>query len=435
MKLRILSGLILSLLLGSVVTHAQLVNGRLVTSFYTLERFDTVGRSTTYLRAFQAVQLSAAEGDFSLHTYLLGMVNGTGAFGENGRVRVSNLYLRWANIGRAADVNLGRQAVYAGVGNGTIDGIMARVRLLDDMITVTGYGGSTVVPDFTGLRSNWHDNLHFGGRVLTTVLPGARIGLSYMNRREEVDPYWALRARDTTFTPVPYYVAPDPYEDERGSADVSYACGEDARVYARYDYDFLTNTTARGQGALRVNVAPDLALTGEYIYRKPRVAFNSIFSAFTQNSVSEVEGGVEYSITALCRVYGKLGQVSYTDETSMRWTLGLFAQYGSVSYSGSSGYAGELQSFNVQGAYPLLDRMIVPSLGVSFASYKLSADAPRDDALAVLAGATVRPVRTFSVELQGQWMRNRLYDRDMRLQVRLMYWFAERMSLFTEEVK
>jgi hypothetical protein len=30
-------------------------------------------------------------------------------------------------------------------------------------------------------------------------------------------------------------------------------------------------------------------------------------------------------------------------------------------------------------------------------------------------------------------MKNRLYDHDMRLQVRLLYWFAERLSLFSEE--
>jgi hypothetical protein len=54
--------------------------------------------------------------------------------------------------------------------------------------------------------------------------------------------------------------------------------------------------------------------------------------------------------------------------------------------------------------------------------------------VAVLAGATVRPTRNFSFDVQGQWMANRMYSRDMRLQVKLMYWFAERVSLFSQEV-
>jgi len=54
-------------------------------------------------------------------------------------------------------------------------------------------------------------------------------------------------------------------------------------------------------------------------------------------------------------------------------------------------------------------------------------------ALALLLGATVRPAGNFSFDVQGQWMKNRLYDRDMRLQVKLLYWFAERVSLFSQE--
>ena len=309
------------------------------------------------------------------------------------------------------------------------------MKLLENQITVTGYGGSSVGGEYTGIRKDWHDNLFFGGQVITTALPDAHIGVSYMNRREQVDPYWTMRGRDTTFTAVPYYIAPQPMSEELGSADVAYSFGNCATVYGRYDYDLQYKTTVRGQGALRINATPELALTAEYIYRKPRVSFNSIFSAFTLNAVSELEGGVEYSIAPRLLAFGKFGYVSYTDDKSMRWTAGVSAMYGSVSYTGSNGYAGELASFNIQGAYPLCDRMFVPTAGISFVTYTLSADAPSENALAVLAGATVRPLKQFSFDVQGQWMKNKLYSRDMRLQVRLMYWFAERLSLFAEEVK
>jgi len=415
--------------------HAQLVNGRFTTSFYTLERFDTVGSSRTYLRAFQSVQLSMAQGNVSLNTFLQGAVNGANDFGDNGRVRFYNLYLRWADIGRIVDLSVGRQAVYAGVGNGTIDGLMARAKFLDNRLTLTGYGGSTVNSDYTGVQKNWHDNVHVGGQIVTTALPGARIGVSYMNRHEEVDPYWTLRARDTSFVPVPYYIANQSTAVELGSADASYSKGELFSVYGRYDYDFNFKETARGQGGVKVSVTPELALTGDVIYRRPHISYNSIFSAFTSNSTTVVDGGVEYGFSPLLRAFGKVGYVSYTDDKSMRWTAGLNAMYGSVSYTGGSGYAGELTSFSLQGAYPLFNRMLVPTLGVSYASYRLSADADKDNALSLLLGATVRPSKNFSFDVQGQWMKNAIYDRDMRLQVKLMYWFAERLSLFSEEVQ
>lgn len=439
MKYRALTALLPLLLAWAGSAPAQLVHGRFTTSFYTFQRFDTAGSSLTYLRAFQSVQLSAAQNDFSVNTYLQGAVNGTNQFGDNGRVRFYNLYFRWANIGKLLDLSVGRQAVYAGVGNGTIDGLTARARMWDNQITVTGYGGSTVNDDFIGVRKDWHDNLNLGGQVLTTLVPGARIGLSYMYRGEKRDEYLALRESQVgdslkTYLTLPFAVRSESNAEQLGGADVSWSYGRLLTVYGSYDYDFNYNETSRGQGSLRVNVTDALALTGDYTYRKPQIAFNSIFSVFTLNSTRLAEGGVEYGFTPLLRAFGKLGVVSYTDTTSMTWTVGVNSGYGSASYSGSTGYAGQLASFSVQGAYPLFDRMLVPSVGISWASYRLSAEDPKNKAVSILAGATVRPTRNFSFDVQGQWMSNRLYANDMRLQVRLMYWFAERVSLFSQEV-
>jgi hypothetical protein len=435
-----LKRILVPLLLAGVCVlsaRAQLVTGRFTTSVYTWEKFDTVGVSTTNLRAFQTAQLSVAQGDVALHTYLLGASNATDAFSDRamGRIRVYNLYLSWSNIGRVVDLDAGRQAVYAGVANGTIDGLVARARLLKNQVTITGFGGATVNNDFGGIRKNVHDNATFGGQVVTSAVADARIGVSYLNRREERDDYWAIRARDTSFVPYTVHIANDSPAEELGSADVYYTCGTTASVYGRYDYDFKFARTSRGQGGARVNVTPALAVTADYIYRVPRVAYNSIFSAFVANSVSEIEGGLEYGFTPMLRAFGRVAHVSYTDDKSTRWTLGCNAGYGSVSYSGSDGFSGQLQSVNVQGAYPLLQNRVVPTLGASYASYRLSSDGPRDHALSVMLGAIVRPVSEFSVDVQGQWLTNRILNRDLRLQVKLMYWFAERLSIFPQEVK
>jgi hypothetical protein len=412
--------------------QAQLVNGRFVTSLYTWEKFDTVNSSKTYLRGFQNVQLAVAEGDVSLNTFLQGAVNTDGSVGL---VRAYNLYLRWANIGKAVDVTLGRQAVYAGAGYGTIDGVSARLRLLHDRVTVTGFGGAAPSRDFSGVRKDYHDNLNFGGQVVTTAIPGARVGVSYMNRREQRDPYWTLRARDSSFNAVPYYVTFQPEAEELVSGDASYTYAELFSVYGRYDYDLHDSKTARIQAGGRVNVSPEVALTADYMHRLPRVSYNSIFSAFTLNAVDEIEGGVEYGFSRLVRGFARLASVSYSDERSTRWTIGVNAGYGSASYSGSNGYAGELQSFTLQGMYPLLDNMVVPSAGISFASYRLSPEDSRNDAWSIVLGGTVRPSRTFSFDVQGQWMTNTVYARDLRALVKLNYWFAERLSLFGQEVR
>ncbi len=409
------------------LAQAQMFSGRLVTSFHTWEQFDTVGSSSTYLRAFQVAQLSYKQGDFSLNTYLQGALNATNAFGDLGRIRAYNLYLRWANIGKVLDLDVGRQAIYAGVGNGTIDGALLRAKFLENQLRVIGYWGATVDPTFTGVQKNWHDNRAFGGQIITTAVRGLRLGVSYMNRHEEREGYATVRARDTTFEAYPYYISNDSRSQEFVSGDAYYTHERIFSLYGRYDFDMNFSKTSRAQGGARVNITNALTLTGDYIYRSPRISYNSIFSAFVDNSVSDVEAGVEYGFTPLLRAFARYAWVSYTDIESNRYTIGLNNGYGSISYSGSDGYAGELQSLNLTGSYPLMENKLVPTLGFNFASYRLSAEDDRSDALSFLLGLMVRPMRTLWFDGQVQWMSNKIYDRDLRLQLKLTYWFAQRL--------
>jgi hypothetical protein len=432
-NLFVLAGLVMAFFIIPLAGHdalAQLVTGRLSTSVYTWEKFDTVGSSQRYLRGFQTVQLSATQGEVSLQTYFAGAISSPT---EGAATRFYNLYLRWANIGKALDVSLGRQAVYAGVGTGTIDGIAAKVHLLQEKVTLIGFGGASPVIGYRGIRKDFHDNLSLGGQVVTTAVPGARIGVSYLNRREERDPYWTLRARDTSYLPMPYYVTFEPEAEELLGGNVYYLYEDLFSLYGRYDHDLKYERTARAEGGLRVNVTPQVSLTADYMHRLPRVSFNSIFSAFVQNAVDEIEGGVEYAFTPLVRAFGRIASVSYSDEKSTRWSLGVNSAYGAASYSGSNGYAGELQSVTLQGTYPVLGNTVVPSVGVSYASYKLNEDEATNSVWSLLLGAAYRPVSAFSIDFQGQWLANKIYAHDVRGFLKFNYWFKERLGLFGRE--
>ena len=421
-------GAVVALLLFTLwapAVQAQMFSGRLVTSFYSWEQYDTVGSSSTYMRAFQVAQLSYKSGNFSVHTYLQGAMNLSSSFGDLGRIRMYNLYARWANIGDVLDVEVGRQAIYAGVGNGTIDGVLLRAKFLQNKLRVIGYWGATVTPRYTGVRKNWHDNRAIGGQIITTAVRGLRLGISYMNRNEEREPYATLRARDTTFEAYPYAISNDSRSQEFMSGDAYYTYGRIFSLYGRYDYDLYFSKTSRAQGGARVNVTKALALTGDYIFRSPRISYNSIFSAFVDNSVSELEGGVEYGFTRFIRAFARYARVSYTDAESNRWTIGVNNGYGSISYSGSDGYAGQLQSFNFTGSYPVMENKLVPTLGFNFASYRLSPEDDREEALSVLLGLIVRPMRSLWFDGQLQWLTNRAYSNDLRLQLKLTYWFAQ----------
>jgi hypothetical protein len=415
---------------AAVPLHAQVVNGRFVTSMHTWEQFDTVGTSATYLRAYQVAQLSVAQGDISFHTYLQGALNATSDFGDAGRVRVYNLYAKWSDIGKVADLSAGRQAVFAGVGVGTIDGGLVRAKLFDRSVTVTGYAGAPVVGRYDWISEGWDKGLAFGGQVTTTLLENTRIGVSYANWREDRPSYTSLRARDTTFVPMSTLVETNDDAYEFVGGDLLFRHARNVSLYGRYDYDIRFERTSRVQAGARFDIDDRFGFTADYMYRVPRVAFNSIFSAFIANTVQEMEFGAEYEVFPRVRAFGKAARVMYETDESNRWTLGVNTGYGSFSYSGSDGYAGQLQSVTLQAAYPLMDRMIIPNAAVNYANYRLSADDERQDALSLAAGATFRPSQPVSVDVQGQLLTNRYYSNDVRLLARFTYWFSEQLSLF-----
>ena len=53
--------------------------------------------------------------------------------------------------------------------------------------------------------------------------------------------------------------------------------------------------------------------------------------------------------------------------------------------------------------------------------------------MSLLLGSMVRPTAALSCDVQGQWLTNKLMQRDLRLQLRLSYWFAQRLSLLKGE--
>lgn len=412
--------------------QAQLVTGRFTTSLYTWEKFDAENSSATYLRGFQNVQLTIAQGDVSFNTYMQGAIMSDGGAGL---VRAYNMYLRWANIAQALDLTLGRQAIFGGVGYGTIDGMGAKLRLFKNRLTVAGYGGATPEGDYRGVSKSVKDNMSFGGQITTTAIPNTQLGLSYMNRRAQRDPYWTTRMRDTSFTPVPYQVTFEPESEELIGGDAYYTMTGVFSAYGRYDHDLANNRVSRAQVGVRASITPRLGVTLESITRTPRISYNSIFTAFVPNSTQEVEAGVEYEFLSWLRAYGRVANVQVTDESGTRWTFGVNSGYGSVSYSGSSGYVGQLQSVSMYGNYPLLENRVIPQAGIVFSSYRFSEQDDRATALAVVLGGTWRPIRSFSLDVQGQWLTNEIYSRDLRGMLKLNYWFAERLSLFGQEAQ
>ncbi|MCK5455811.1 MAG: hypothetical protein KAI45_01715, partial [Melioribacteraceae bacterium] len=137
----------------------------------------------------------------------------------------------------------------------------------------------------------------------------------------------------------------------------------------------------------------------------------------------EIEGGVDYKINPSFTVTGKVANVTYKDDNAQRFTIALNSTLGSISYRKTFGYAGELDAISLYTARTFLNGLLTPSIGLGYTTYKLSAEAEKNNIISLLAGFNVRPFKVLSFDLQGQFFNNKIYKNDYRLLFKLNYWF------------
>lgn len=408
--------------------YGQIINGRFTTSLYTFEKYESPKFSESHLLAYQTAQLDITKNNISVSTLFQASKNFPDA-GNFSAVRMYNLFFRWRNIADIADLTLGRHSVFAGAGNGLIDGGTLKLKIFDKSIALTGYAGANVKENLeTHLASNRKDNYMVGGQLVTTIFSDLRVGLSYYNRHRAKISYKTIRA-DSAGLPSYRMIELDSPAEQFASADINYFHKSLGRIYGRFDYDLNFEKNSRIQFGGKANLTSTVALTGDYIYRVPRISYNSIFHVFNYNNTTEIEGGIEYAYRPTLRLFGKFANVKYSGENSQRYTFGMNAEYGSLVYSGNTGYAGELSALTAQLFYPLFDRVLIPTIAFSRSSYKLSNQSDRLESFTGILGATVKTFQTFSFDTQIQWLNNKIYKNDFRLLVKFNYLFSHQLNI------
>ncbi len=432
----IISVIVLLALLFSYHAESQTISGRFNTTFYSWDRLDGLLAGTDeyntvrHFRGFQTIRLGITHGDFSIRTYSQYSVDFNTTMDGDPIGRIYDLHLRWRNIFDMLDLSVGRQPIYAGVGRGTIDGGSLRLNLQDGKYTAYFYAGSLVSPFQSGRIQPWDDRRMVGGQLAFRPIRGLYASLSYMDRHNKREPYLATRA-DSLFNPIQVMIDGDSREFQLASADVSYQMGSRASLYGRFDYNLDDSQPQRMEFWTRVTITPGLALTAEYIYREPLVPHNSIFKLFEVESNQEIEGGIEYRLTDWLTWTGRVANVIYDDDSSMRFAISAGSKYGSFSFSRTDGYAGEMNSISVMGYYPIRKDKFVLTAGGGYATYTPAEyDGDSNWALSAIGGISHKVSRSFSLDLRGQYIKNRVFDYDTRIFLRVNYWFFENMGIF-----
>lgn len=418
-----LPAFLLAILFSSI--NAQNVNGRISSSIYAFERAHSLTESDMFLRGYETLVLNINEDNYSLRTRLNFETNFGNELISDPRLRLYNFYFEARKLFDVATIKLGRQSVFTQVAGGLFDG--ANVKLNISGFTVQGYFGGNV-PAYQDIKitDDWKTNRIFGGKVYYKGLANFKFGLSYVDKNYTPIEYETQRL-DINLNSITVLIQQKSNQFKYGSASVSYFGFMDANARINYDFNFMKLSKAEFSG--RYDDIKNFGINIYYNYRAPQIRYNSIFAVFDFGNTQEIEAGLDYKIINNFTVYGKFGNVEYKDDNSQRMTIGLNSNYGSVNFRKTFGYAGELSSVSLYTSHSMYRGLITPSLGLSYTNYKISEDSESNNIISALAGVNVRPWRTLSFDLQGQFSDNKIYKNDLRLFFKINYWFNTNLDL------
>jgi hypothetical protein len=413
---------ILLLFLGATAfVSAQNINGRFSSSLYTFERYDSLNTSEQYLRAYEMLNLNLNYDKISIRSYLNFETDVMNDLETDPRLRFYNLYFEARDIMDIATVRLGRQPIINSIAGGVYDGASLTLKQTNYKLNAY-FGGNVPAYQKFELIENFDENYLFGGKFTTTVLQDFQLGLGYVNKNFQPQKYTANRLNpDLNLIEVDIENKSNQYEFVTG--EVNYSKPGLVSIFTRYDYDLNFNQTSKFEFDARTEAVDRLGINIYYNYRQPKIRYNSIFAVFDYGNTYEVEVGADYKINNMFTVIGKVGNVEYKDENSQRVALGLSTTFGSINYRKTFGYAGELDAVSLYSGYTLFEGLFTPSVGLSYTNYKLSPDDEANNITTLMVGANIRPFRSLSFDLQGQYMDNKIYKNDMRLFFKLNYWF------------
>ena len=171
------------LVLFAVSAGAQSVNGRLYSTFFTWEREVFGEDATKHFQTYNGTVIHVkrlGHKDLSFHTYFR-FSNDVASEGFSLRNKLYNSYFEWKRLFNGKlDLSFGRQYVWAGVGNGTIDGGKIEIKL-NGWGTIGTYAGTLATLRESWKIDSWAES-HMMGAYYKNRLLGADYQFSWTRK-------------------------------------------------------------------------------------------------------------------------------------------------------------------------------------------------------------------------------------------------------------
>ncbi|CAN5433586.1 hypothetical protein BH10BAC5_BH10BAC5_23550 [soil metagenome] len=431
--MRSLTLIALIFLLSLSSTQAQSVNFRFNNYFYGWQRLDSLSDNsstkTMHIRGYQNYLLDVNIGKWTFNTLAQTEEDVINKVDKGFNYTFYNLYLKGSNLFDLLDVKLGRQNLFAGTGNGSIDGLWLKLKAgKNKEYQFTAYGGypTPFSYEFTK-QPDLKNNYHFGGQFSYYGIKDLYASLSYSNKKRAVDPYSGQRL-DSLFNFTTREITIDAPAEQLAGIDINYSWLSKHNFFSKVYYDVQLRKLYKAELNIRVALTEDLRAFGEYNYREQHYTYNSIFSVFSISKYQEVSGGLDYTLKNGINLYGKVGAVIYENDNSIKVDAGFTHPNYGLSFIKYFGYAGE--SDGVSGYYQrnFGNDMFSANASLSYSRYRIGNiyDTDKINSFSGMLGITYRPIPQFSVDVQGQFLVNRIYKSDSRFLIGFSYWLFKK---------
>lgn len=310
--------------------------------------------------------------------------------------KVNNAYVSWVSPFANTNIQLGRQFIYAGVVNGTLDAVAVSTKLRDNL-RIKLYGG-VVAPYERNLKlTNWDDGNAFGGFGSYKVNSWINVNASYFQKQRNEDLYW--QQLGTAFSGI--------YNN------VFYL--------VRYDHNLLNSEYQSILANASYNYN-DWTFSTELNSQKPKVYEDSFFSIFKLREYKQINVAVTRRIMGFEISMRSISTLFREDESNQHLFLTVGNNWGVAGIVYQTGFGGENLGLYADINYQVLSNLKF-SLSSSHYKYERQSIQSEEEATSFSSGIRYNPNKPLSLELQIQQSINSYYDSDLRGLLKLAYSF------------
>jgi len=425
----ILALVTLTIFVLSAQVNAQSLNFKLSTYFYSWERTDSIasGYETSHMKGYQNLLLDITQDKWSLNTSLLTQEDIVNKSGDGFDYSFYNLYIKGSNLWNALDVGIGRQFIFAGVGNTSVDGLSLRYKAgMKKQYQISVFGGA-LTPDNYDFQSysSFNNNFIFGSKFSYYGDQGFTGTLSYFLKRKQYDPYYAPRI-DTMYNTTNELIVTDSKDQQLIGLNLNYTGKQNYTLYGKAFYDLYINKFYQAEFNFSYLIIDNFRMTLDYSYRGAQLTYNTTFWTMAQfwplSHYQQLEATADYTLKNGMNLFATYSNVFYIDDNAAKYQFGFKTPAYGLYYIGYSGYSGESNGAVGYVYHQLVPEKLAGNVTLNYSNYNLgNYSSQNENQFSGIVGLAYRPNRQFTIDAQGQFITNRIYSIDSRFLLGVTY--------------